>query len=420
MEVITFDGKEYVKASVLAARFRYTADYLGQLCRGKKVDARLVGRAWYINVESLNTHKDTRYKPLPKDETATTIQVNKTPAGPHYATRIDVEPILKKKTVSIYQAKPGGLTEVKVKYESDEHALIPRVYREAVSKEIKVDPAEAEMLQVKGGGKNIFNFKAEELPVVYLRGSLRVKGLEEATEAAEPRREDDVDDTELATVEETEAPIVADISPEIKSEREEPVIARSIKVRTKRLRSVARTDVAVPTEGVTALLTPQAMKVTVLPEKPLQMKPVTVTAVPNVTPEPPLIRPRLIRAVVRSEQRARIVDIQPKKKAEINAQLAVLAPLPPLTNALTPQSVTASTTLPSFKPQVVKEKESIKADKIKQSSGWLLPVAISCFALLIASSMFIVEVDLEVSKQKNVKHIFFTTDQLEAAVSLID
>ena len=419
MEVITFDGKEYVKASVLAARFRYTPDYLGQLCRGKKVDARLVGRAWYINVESLNTHKDTRYKPLPKDETATTIRVNKTPAGPHYTTRIDVEPILKKKTVSIYQAKPGGLTEVKVKYESDEHALIPRVYREAVSKEIKVDPAEAERVEVKGGGKSIFNFKAEELPEVYLRGSLHVEGLEEATEVAEPRREDDIDDIDLATMEEPEAPEDTDISKEIKSERKEPVIARSIKVRPKRLRPVARTVVSVPTPAAAALETPQAMKVTIVPEKPLQMKPITVTAVPNVTPEPPLIRPRLIRAVVRSEQRARIVDIQPKK-AEINAQLAVLAPLPSLTNAPRPQSVTVSPTLPSFKPEAVKEKESIKADKIKQSSGWLMPVVISCFALLIAGSMFIVEVDLEVSKQKNVKHIFFTTDQLEAAVSLID
>ena len=62
MEVVIFEGKEYTKASVLAARFRYTSDYLGQLCRGKKVDARLVGRAWYINLDSLNHHRDGRYK----------------------------------------------------------------------------------------------------------------------------------------------------------------------------------------------------------------------------------------------------------------------------------------------------------------------------------------------------------------------
>ena len=418
MEVITFDGKEYVKASVLATRFRYTADYLGQLCRGKKVDARLVGRAWYINVDSLNTHKDTRYKPLPKDESTTTIPVRKTAPGPHYATRIDVEPILKKKTVSIYQAKPGGLTEVKVKYESDEHALIPRVYKEAISKQIHVDPADAEMVHVKKDGKSIFNFKAEELPEVYLRGSLHVEGLEEATESAEPRREEDDEDPESAPEEEVEVEDSTDIEPEIKPERQESVMARSIKVRTKRLRPTARTA-AVMSPVVASVEPPQVVKVTIVPEKPLPIKPVTVAAAPKVTPEPPLIRPRLIRAVVPPGRPARIVDIHPKT-AEIKAQPPVLAPLPPLQSAVTPKPVVIPDVTPSFKPQAVKEKESTKADKVRTSSGWLLPVAISCFALLIAGSMFIVEVDTEVSKEKIVQHFFLSTDQLKAAVALID
>ena len=62
MEAVIFDGKEYTKASVLAERFGYTQDYLGQLCRAKKVDARLVGRAWYINLESIEKHRSSRYK----------------------------------------------------------------------------------------------------------------------------------------------------------------------------------------------------------------------------------------------------------------------------------------------------------------------------------------------------------------------
>lgn len=418
MEVITFDGKEYVKASVLAARFRYTADYLGQLCRGKKVDARLVGRAWYINVDSLNTHKDTRYKPLPKDAATTTIQVNKGPAGPHYATRIDVEPILKKKTVSIYQAKPGGLTEVKVKYESDEHVLIPRVNKEAISKQIHVDPAEAEMVRVKKDGKSIFNFKAEELPEVYLRGSLHVEGLEEATEPAEPRREDDDEDPESAPQEEVDVQDTTDIEPEIKPERPEPVMTRSIKVRTKRLRPTGRTTVPAP--PVVASVEPsQVVKVTIVPEKPLPIKPVTVPAAPKVTQEPPLIRARLIRAVVPAQRPARIVDIHPKT-AEIKAQPPVLAPLLPLQNAVTPKPAVITNVTPSFKPQAVKERESFKTTETKTTSGWLLPMAISCFALLIAGSMFVVKVDLEVTEQKNVKHIFFSTDQIAAVVALFN
>lgn len=419
MEVITFDRKEYVKASVLAARFRYTADYLGQLCRGKKVDARLVGRAWYINVDSLNTHKDTRYKPLPKAEGKTTLQVHTTAASPHYTTRIDVEPILKKKTVSIYQAKPEGLTEVRVKYESDEHALIPRVNKEAISHELKVGPAEAETVRVRKEGGSTFNFKAEELPEVYLHGSLRVMGLEEATETAEPRQEmTEESDADI----EAESEVTTEISSEIKPERIEPAVSPSVKVRTKRLRPTARTAVAV-VPSITASVEPHdAVTVTILPEKPLPIKAAIAPTAPKVTPMPALIRPRLIRGTAQAQRPARIVDIHLK-----TVPLTAEKPLPAASVSLSEdpkkhqtQTVRAAAVVTSsFKPQAVKEKESTNTEKVRASSGWLLPVAICCFAFLIAGSLLIVEVDLEVSKEKIVKHIFFTTDQLEAAVALI-
>jgi len=42
MDKVVFDKKEYTKASIAAKQFKYTSDYVGQLCRLEKVDARLV------------------------------------------------------------------------------------------------------------------------------------------------------------------------------------------------------------------------------------------------------------------------------------------------------------------------------------------------------------------------------------------
>ena len=115
MEAVIFDGKEYVKASVVAERFSYTQDYLGQLCRGKKVDARLVGRAWYINLDSLTGHKKTRYKgpDKPAKESEKVFATHSSGAKEHYLSRIDVEPVLKKKTVKIIKNEAGKLRKSK-------------------------------------------------------------------------------------------------------------------------------------------------------------------------------------------------------------------------------------------------------------------------------------------------------------------
>ncbi len=204
MEAVIFDGKEYLKASVVAERFNYTQDYIGQLCRGKKVDARLVGRAWYINLESLESHRSGRYKGPVKE---VSVQKGAVPATlqqsrGNYLSRIDVEPVLKKKTVKILQNKGGTLNELSVKYENDDYSLIPSVSREAVHKPIPVLPAEAEEMKVKATKESVrvTSFKAESLPEVYLKGVLKVDGIPEATEE------------ELASLQMEQIP--AEISPE--------------------------------------------------------------------------------------------------------------------------------------------------------------------------------------------------------------
>ncbi|MEK7462365.1 MAG: hypothetical protein AAB618_02215 [Patescibacteria group bacterium] len=181
MESVVFDGKEYIKASVLAERFNYTPDYLGQLCRAKKVDARLVGRAWYLNLDSLTGHRQTRYKANEKPQKASKESLLATP--PHFLNRIDVESVLQKKTVKILKNNAKGrLSEFSVKYESDDYSLIPKISSDAVSRPIKILPADSKDVAVKAIRDSVRStiFKAEPLPEVYLKGVLKVDGIPEA------------------------------------------------------------------------------------------------------------------------------------------------------------------------------------------------------------------------------------------------
>ncbi|MDP3735522.1 MAG: hypothetical protein Q8R39_03795, partial [bacterium] len=53
-------GKKYISAKRAAAEFGYTTDYIGQLARGGKIDATLVGRSWYVTESSLENHRVLR------------------------------------------------------------------------------------------------------------------------------------------------------------------------------------------------------------------------------------------------------------------------------------------------------------------------------------------------------------------------
>jgi hypothetical protein len=227
MESVVFDGKEFAKASVLAEKFGYTQDYLGQLCRGKKVDARLVGRAWYINLDSLLSHRTARYKSPAKE---VEVESKKTPN--HYLSRIDVEPILKQKTVKILRNDAGKLTEFPVKYVGDDYSLIPHVNKSAISSYLHIEPAEAEKITVhkEKSTLSITNFKAESLPEFSLSGQLDVEGIPEVTEESLVLPSEPAHKVEIAVSEPALVP-------------ERP--ARSLKLRT-----IARPAPKAPVESV--------------------------------------------------------------------------------------------------------------------------------------------------------------------------
>lgn len=98
---LNFDGKKFISAKIAAKNFGYTSDYVGQLCRAKKINSRLVGRSWYVSEKDLIEHKNNH----------------------HLNSKIPKYIILSKKD-KIIQSKPT-LQEKNIKRISDER--IPKV-----------------------------------------------------------------------------------------------------------------------------------------------------------------------------------------------------------------------------------------------------------------------------------------------------
>lgn len=95
METISVNGETFVKASILARELGYTSDYVGQLCRGGKVKAELVGRSWYVEPDSLKLHKKSRYRSVAKktekqirEEVSRRSQVEEVIAKPNFYSKL--------------------------------------------------------------------------------------------------------------------------------------------------------------------------------------------------------------------------------------------------------------------------------------------------------------------------------------------
>lgn len=176
MKEVTINGVSYLPASALAKQFRYTTDYIGQLCRAKKVDAQLVGRSWYVNPLSLEAHKSTKYS---KSNVAEKTIESKDKLE---ISRIDVQPALAKKTVKAANAAPQNFARriewKPAKYEEDEGDLFPVVKREIKPVRVHVGLADSTPVSIKTNSKAI-DMVAEELLMVSLKGKLSISSLEE-------------------------------------------------------------------------------------------------------------------------------------------------------------------------------------------------------------------------------------------------
>lgn len=63
MDSLEIEGKEYISAKRAAREHSYTMDYIGQLIRGGKLIGKKVGRAWYVEQDSLNAYLALLLKP---------------------------------------------------------------------------------------------------------------------------------------------------------------------------------------------------------------------------------------------------------------------------------------------------------------------------------------------------------------------
>lgn len=54
---LNFDGKKYISARRASEICGYSSDYIGQLCRKGSLDCRRVGRVWFVEEISLNSHQ---------------------------------------------------------------------------------------------------------------------------------------------------------------------------------------------------------------------------------------------------------------------------------------------------------------------------------------------------------------------------
>lgn len=204
MDKVVLDGIEYIKASTAAKQFHYTSDYVGQLCRAKKVDARLVGRTWFVNPESLHEHKRaTHQKPIepakkssPDDDSTNDIKIN----------RVVVNAPLKNKTVksaifNSIHAAASVRTEKRpareISYQTDSETLLPDLTVKAAPasdpvnhvrtdtststrKFLQVEPASAKKLKITSEKKKHTSFTSTDLPDVALSGKLRVSTYNES------------------------------------------------------------------------------------------------------------------------------------------------------------------------------------------------------------------------------------------------
>lgn len=58
MEELVIEGKTYLSSKRAAKVSGYAKDYIGQLCREGRVEAKLVGRSWYVYEPSLKEHQE--------------------------------------------------------------------------------------------------------------------------------------------------------------------------------------------------------------------------------------------------------------------------------------------------------------------------------------------------------------------------
>ncbi len=117
MDEITIDDKTYISSKRAAAITGYAKDYVGQLCREGRVEARLIGRSWYVFEDSIRKHRFEESETPVEDPT------------------VEVETSEKTNNEAIWE---------EAVYTSEEVEMLPVIEEKVVAEEVKEEILEAE------------------------------------------------------------------------------------------------------------------------------------------------------------------------------------------------------------------------------------------------------------------------------------
>jgi len=144
----------------------------------RKVDARLVGRTWFVNIDSLTEHKSSKY-------TKPTLKEAKTPTKQPQAGRLAVSSVFTNKAVKSIASKTSNnnikARNLQVLYEKDEENLMPNITRKVIKspKMVRVELAETKKLKITVE-KDTVSPRPDNQPKVALSGKLKVELLPES------------------------------------------------------------------------------------------------------------------------------------------------------------------------------------------------------------------------------------------------
>jgi hypothetical protein len=153
MDSLEIEGKEYISAKRAAREHSYTMDYIGQLIRGGKLVGKKVGRAWYVEQDSLTSYLNSLLKAeVGKVDDAPT-QLTKpaeivAPVQPEPVAEVATAPVLS--TASLIEEsdlqQPAAAVEVPMTTNRSQAPVERLVYHYPMLNYVSADAKEEELI----------------------------------------------------------------------------------------------------------------------------------------------------------------------------------------------------------------------------------------------------------------------------------
>ena len=123
-KAINLHGEKYISARRASEITKYTSDYIGQLCRSKKIDAKLIGRSWYVSKKEILKYKNS--------QKSSDIDLRESPSvftRDNKKTKKVISKVFKPSTFresSVFKPKSEA---IKINYIRDNEPLFPKVVK---------------------------------------------------------------------------------------------------------------------------------------------------------------------------------------------------------------------------------------------------------------------------------------------------